>query len=480
MKRLLLLILFFNTINTFAQDTPPSAPLTPKEWVKNMSYGSWWLFTIPPDGDNNITIDGYSTRILDSLMTLGINGGRLHWVTRDALIYDEITGDTILDPDAVAFVGQMIDDFTSRGMSICLQVSFEDKGVKTMPEYVKQRHFNGWRQLSEAYKNKSYLLAMCPVIEFHGWQYYIDEDGVLQPNDPEIYRDSLNWLYDSLTVIFREDNPYRIMSYKPWGSSKRGEVETLAFPFGNDPSAHSGKPYYYIASMSGSYGMGEWFKWSPGMHPDTLKMIKEQTMRAGLTDITKDVGIHHAINFRDTSGIDFWIDHWDPAFWKHLNDGDSARWSIEQNLAYIEFFMDTLKSLGVAGAGMQTRRFWNDKTDTWIEIGDDADDGADGYLEADTMSVKMIELLRNKAGNETYMVKVFDSPDIKIYPNPASSFIQIEKPENLTAELYSVTGSKITDIKNGVLELNFPRGTYLIVFRNKNNKVISTKKIIIQ
>ncbi len=478
MRILLFAVIFLGSLNISVAQ-PSDAPLSANEWVKKMTYGSWWLFTIPPADDTNITIDGYSPRILDSLKTLGINGGRLHWVSRDALIYDESTGDTILDPVAVEFVGNMIDDFTDRGMAICLMVSFEDANVKTMPEYVKQRHLNGWRQLSEAYKDKSHLLAMCPVIEFHGWEYYEDENGDMQEYPKEVYQDSLNWLYDSLTVIFRQYNPTRIMSYKPWGSSKRGELETLGFPFGNDPAPDSGKPFYYIASMSGSYGMGEWFKWSPDINPDTLKLIKEQTMRAGDVTGTKDRGIHHALNYRNTTGINFWIDHWDPAFWKNLNRNDSARWSIEQNLAYIEFFMDTLKANGIAGAGMQTRRFWNDKTDNWIEIGVDSGDGADGSLKADTMSVRMIEMLREKNRDATTVLKTFISPDIKVYPNPAFSYINIEKPGNVYMELRSLNGVLIKRICTDKYNINVPPGIYLIVFRDRSNKILKTEKLVI-
>jgi len=473
---------YISSVFGYSQDSPSDETITPKEWLKKMSHGSWWLFTIPPAEDGRITIDGYSPRILDSLMTLGIHGGRLHWVVSDEFLMEDpgSPGDTLINPESVEFVSNMIDDFTERDMAICLQVSFEDKGVKTMPEYVKQRHFNGWRQLSKTYKNKSHLLAMCPVIEFHGWQYYIDENGDLQPNDPEVYRDSLNWLYDSLTIIFRQYNPDRIMSYKPWGSSKRGELETLAFPFGNDPSPHSGEPIYYVASMSGSYGMGEWNKWSPDIPADTLKMIKEQTMRAGATDITKDMGIHHAINFRDTSGIEFWIDHWDPALWKRISEGEENHWTVEQNLAYIDFFMDTLKALGTAGAGIQTRRFWNDQTDTWIEIGVYANDGMDNYPIADTMSVKMIEMLREKANDTTTnVIKTQTSSFIKVYPNPASSNITIKKPKNINASIYTLNGIKLAEIVNDSYNLNLPNGLYLIIFRNTANTIIKTEKLVV-
>ncbi|NPA35372.1 MAG: T9SS type A sorting domain-containing protein [Chlorobi bacterium] len=479
MKKVIFTILFLTTISAFAQTSPPDAPITPKEWLRNMNYGSWWLFTPPNEGDNWIYTDNYSPRILDSLQAMGINGGRLHWQAADD--FDE----TLHIPQYIIdFYDEIIDDMMERKMSVCLQVHFTETD---MTEEVKQRTFNGWRQVCEAFQNKSHYLAMSPVIEFHGWgNYYIVDGDTVWSTDPEydsdVRQDSLNWLYDTLTVIFRETNPDRIISYKPWGAASRGEFETLDFPFGNDPGPHSGEPVYYIASMSGSYGMGEWFKWSPDMHPDTLKMIKEQTMRSGLTNITKDVGVHHAINYRDTSGIEFWIDHWDPAYWKrYFNDdgtvaSDSEHWTIDQNIAYIEFFMDTLKSIGTAGAGMQTSKFWNDNSDDLIRLGDSF---FKGIAEFDTMSVEMMNLLRSKVDDGTYVLKINNSPDIKVYPNPASSFIQIEKPENITAELYSIAGLKLADISNGIQQLNFPVGTYIIVFRNRQNEVVHTRKLIV-
>ncbi len=424
-----------------------------------MNYGSWWIFRPPNENDNWIYTDNYSPRILDSLQALGINGGRLHWQAADD--FDE----TLFIPEYIIdFYEEIIDDMMERKMSICLQVHFTESD---MTDEVKQRTYNGWRQVCERFQDKSHYLAMCPVIEFHGWKDYSSEVQV----------DSLNWLYDTLTVIFRETNPDRIMSYKPWGSASRAYFDELDFPFGNDPGPHSGEPIYYMASLSGSYGLGEWFKWAPDMDTNTLKKIKEQAMRSGLTNLTKDVGLHRAINFRDTSGIQFWVDHWDPSYWKHYDEGDSAQWSIDQNLAYIDFFMDTLKAIGSAGAGMQTSKFWNDKKDDLIRLGDSF---WKGNADTDTMSVEMMNLLKSMVDITMTIVKVYDTPGIKVYPNPASSFIQIEKPNDIEAALYSIDGNKVMDISDGSLQINFPAGIYLIFFKDKKQRNMKTEKLIIQ
>ena len=474
MKNVLLVILLFTSVNIFAQSGPPDDPITPQEWLENMNYGSWWLFTPPNESDNWIMTDNYSSKMLDSLQALGINGGRLHW--QAANDFDE----TLHIPQYIIdFYDGIIDDMMERKMSVCLQVHFADK---EMTEEVKQRTFNGWRQVCEAFKNKSHYLAMCPMIEFHGWDdyYVVDGDTVWSTDaeyDENVKSDSLNWLYDSLTVIFRESNPDRIISFKPWGSARKAEFETLALPFGNDPGFDSDDPKYYMVSFSGSYGMGEWWRWEPNMDAGELKMIKEQTMRAGLSE-TKDAGIHHAINWREQTGIQFWCDHWDPAYWKRYGQGDEEQWSIEQNLAYIKFFTDTLKAIGSAGAGMQTCKYWNDKKDDLIRLGDSF---FKDVAEFDTMSVEMMKLLKSMADDtSTAVLKIHDSPRIKVYPNPATSFLNIEKPGDVSAVVYSLEGVSVAAINDGVQEIDFPAGLCLIVFMDKSGRVETTKKLIIQ
>ena len=348
-----------------------------------MNYGSWWIFNIPPEKDNKIKVDNYSPRIIDSLQALGINGGRLHWQAKD--MFDK---NGHLYKKSLDFVEKMVDDFMARNMAICLQISFGDKD---MSPKVKQHYYNGWREVSERMRNKSHLLAMCPVIEFHGWE---DDTYNGKPMIKEMMRDSLNWLYDTLTVIFRESNPTRIMSYKPWGSAKNAEFKTLDFPFGNDPTPDSGKPFYYIASFSGSYGLGHWERWTPDMPADELQALKDETMNAGRPVGKRVAGINAALKYREETGIPFWCDHWEPNYWAKSKSNSKHKgrpvWSIEQNVAYTEFFMDTLKAIGSGGAGLQTRRFWDDKTNDLIRP-------KPNMTGSEKMSVAIIELFRRKA-----------------------------------------------------------------------------------
>ncbi|NPA35374.1 MAG: T9SS type A sorting domain-containing protein [Chlorobi bacterium] len=481
MKKLAFLIIFFTSVNVFGQDSLPDEPITPQEWIKNMNYGSWWIFTPPNESDNWIYTDNYSPRILDSLQALGINGGRLQWQASDD--FDE----TLHIPQYIIdFYDEMIDDMMERHMSICLMVHFTEKD---MSEEVKQRTFNGWRQVCEAFQYKSHYLAISPVIEFHGWEdFYLVNGDTVWSSDPDYDKqvriDSLNWLYDSLTVIFREYNPTRIMSYKPYASARRADFDELTFPFGNDPGPHSGEPIYYMASMSGGYGLGDWFKWSENMDPDTLQIIKEQTMRAGL-DGDRDEGLHKAINYRDTSDIQFWVDHWDPAFWKRYFDddggvaSDSEHWTIEQNLAYIKFFTDTLKAIGTAGAGMQTNKFWNDIDDDLIRLGDSY---YKGYAVFDTMSVEMMNLLKSFKEDITTSVKRNNyTLNLTVYPNPATEYFYINLPIDANVTLYDMSGNKILQTNKRVVQLDdVSTGIYLVLVKDNNGQPLGISRLTVR
>jgi predicted 3-demethylubiquinone-9 3-methyltransferase (glyoxalase superfamily) len=97
------------------------------------------------------------------------------------------------------------------------------------------------------------------------------------------------------------------------------------------------------------------------------------------------------------------------------------------------------------------------------------------------MSVEMMKLLKSMADDtSTAVLKIHDSPRIKVYPNPATSFLNIEKPGDVSAVVYSLEGVYVAAINDGVQEIDFPAGLYLIVFMDKSGRVETTKKLIIQ
>ena len=395
--------------NGFSQSAPPDAPLSPPEWIARMGDGAWFIFRIPPRPDNIITVQ-YESRILDTMQqAFCINGGRLHWSAGAGRNNMFLPGTFTLRPEALDSLEVIIDDMIERNMSFCLMVDFQADGF-LMNDSTKTRYYEAWRQVSERFAGKSHLMAMSPVIEFHGW-YDLP---------PAQRYDSLNVFYDTLTRIFRRSNPTRILSFKPWGSARKAKFETLALPFGNDPAPRSGDSIYYVVSCSGGYGLGDWWKWSDTIHPDTLAYIKEQSLNAGLNPDRTFAGIRKAVQFRDSTGIYFWVDHWSPNFFKHLNDSYPTRWTVEQNIAYVRWMRDTLKVLGTAGAGIQINKYWNDEThDLYRPVSRPND--------FTRMALALIDAERQRCSEMN--ISEHTSAEPKIYPNPVGSCLRINSPQ---------------------------------------------------
>jgi len=457
-------IIIFFFLHLFAGNIwsqPPDQPLRPEEWIQKMGNGNWLIFHIPPDEFGFADVS-FSPELLDSLKAAGYTGGRLHWQARD--LVDPQTH--LINADALAYMSNIMDELVARDMAVCFQYDCLQKDEPdSMNAVAKSKYFTSWDQLCDAFKDKSHLIAMCPVIEFHGWEYLRD---LFTETREEIYReqyhDSTNWFYNECTKIFREYNPTRIMSYKPWGAAKKLEFETLNFPFeGNHPDPDSG---YYVASGSGSYGMGEW--WDYGTWSEyTVEDLKRQTITAGLDK--SEFGVHHGVQWRSETGIQFWIDHWEPAFWK-----TPGKWTDEQNLAYTQFFLDTLQALGIASSGPQTRRIWdNDKgrffQDPFTQefLGISAADcwrGALVYPALDTTREDTIDYTS---------VRYKPVPDFTIYPNPARDVIHLkwspgEKDEQTTVRIIDLSGKMYfrDELNGSIMHIDissFRSGIYLLI-----------------
>jgi hypothetical protein len=71
---------------------------------------------------------------------------------------------------------------------------------------------------------------------------------------------------------------------------------------------------------------------------------------------------------------------------------------------------------------------------------------------------------------------------IKVYPNPASTLLQIEleKPGYYTAKLSSVAGQAIVSPTTGTIDISaLANGVYILTIYDSNNKLISTNKVAI-
>ncbi len=460
-----ILVIFFILMRmtiSFSQ-SPPDPPLSPQDWVDKMGIGSWWIFTIPPANDTNITTY-YSENILDSLQTkFCFNGGRLHWVieSRTYSSYD-VNGD--LPQSYIDYVGDIIDDFMQRDMAICLNIQFNNPDMikDSLPQALRIRMKNAWNKISQSFKAKSHNLAMSPVLEFHGWENL---------GNPA-RQDSLNVLYDELTTIFRTDNPTRIISYKPWGAAKRADFFSLDYPFGNDPLPNSGQAFYYVSSFSGGAGLGDWQNWSPNMSQSDLDALHFQTINAGSSNPNNVWGIRAALTHRASTGIPFWMDHWRPNYHKNMNN-QANQWTMEQNIAYCNFFMDKIIEIGSAGAMFQTRTFWNDNTNDLIRVDANSDD-------ADIMSGMFMDMLEQRcsATNINFFSK---QNKIFVYPNPTQNNLIINTNgilvENI--KLYNILGNEIsidkTKINNESCKINLkkiPKGVYILKIKSEIIRII--------
>ncbi|MFC1765994.1 hypothetical protein ACFL6U_28445 [Planctomycetota bacterium] len=296
-----------------------------------MGNGSWMIFHFPPAPDSNHKIR-YTPKIPEQLRTIGVTGGRLHWSFPEGV--DPVS--YRVEDEAMAYCGQVIDDLTHLDMAICLMISplpKEERGKNPTPK-ILEKYFAVWEQFCETFKDKSHLLAMNPVIESHLWQ-----------PDPD-KRTHYNGFLNECTKIFRRHNPTRIISYKPWGAASRFEFESLDLPFkGNEQG-------YFVCSGSGSYGLGQW--WDYGIWSEyTLKDLLWQMMTQGKGKA--EYGLHHALEFRKRTGIEFWVDHW---HWSRDN-----RWSDQQQLVYIEHWLSTLRESGIASAGPQAKVIWDEENE---------------------------------------------------------------------------------------------------------------------
>lgn len=466
MKRALLLVAITTQFQIWSiAQSPPDEPLTPQEWIDKMGIGSWWIFNIPPDEDSNIkTI--YSPDALDSLQTkFCINGGRLHWNTRDFF-----NDDNELLQEPIDSLRRIIDDMMERDMAIALYVQLNPGELeKPMTAEARERQINGWTQLCQEFADVSHNFAMCPFIEFHGWEDLPYEQKI----------DSTNALYHELTLIFREYNPTRIMSYKPWGSAKRARFYEFEFPYGDDPLPGDEEQFYYVTSLSGSAGMGDWDTWSPDMPAESLDSLHYETMNAGLAHYDELKGINYAMYFRDSTGIPFWCDHWRPNYHKHSEDG--LQWTMEQNLAYVEFFELKLLEIGSAGAGLQTRTFWDEDANDLIRLDEESDDG-------DTMCVLFMDLLANLCAemtddeiDDTGIDSGTSNHRVLINPNPFNNLLTLDGLKGTTSfSITDITGRKVDHLVNiekyeERIKINtslLPKGMYILRIENSYFQII--------
>jgi hypothetical protein len=77
----------------------------------------------------------------------------------------------------------------------------------------------------------------------------------------------------------------------------------------------------------------------------------------------------------------------------------------------------------------------------------------------------------------TYIIA--EEQQIKIYPNPATDYINIDAPNNYSFEIYSIIGAKMLDTKEKQIDISsFKKGIYFVVIKNEKGKSVKSEKII--
>lgn len=72
-----------------------------------------------------------------------------------------------------------------------------------------------------------------------------------------------------------------------------------------------------------------------------------------------------------------------------------------------------------------------------------------------------------------------EEQQIKIYPNPAANYININAPDNYSFEIYSVIGAKMLETKNKQIDISyFDKGIYFVLIKNENGMTVKSQKII--
>ena len=111
----------------------------------------------------------------------------------------------------------------------------------------------------------------------------------------------------------------------------------------------------------------------------------------------------------------------------------------------------------------------------WIQFEDeDSDDYTISYSFDDPLQIKAVTA-GVQAGLSTIESQM---PGIKVYPNPSSSTVNIDYPEELNITLYNVLGQQILKTNSKTINIsNLEKGTYILITEDENNSITNFKLI---
>ena len=111
----------------------------------------------------------------------------------------------------------------------------------------------------------------------------------------------------------------------------------------------------------------------------------------------------------------------------------------------------------------------------WIQYEDEDDtDYTVSYNFEDPLQMKAVTA-GVQAGLSTIDTGI---PVIRIYPNPSSSFVNIDYPENIETSVFNILGQQILKTNSKTINIsNFDKGTYFLITKDENNSITNFKLI---
>jgi hypothetical protein len=352
-----------------------SKPITAKQWtLAGDGIGAWVICNWTDEGHRNHRNPDPTPELFDNLYSLGVRNVRLHMSKGNTPCSSVIDPETWeLRPATVKRMSTFIDLATSRGITVMLQfglgqsledlegfdiTEYEDKEVMGVAGHIKIRE-RVWEHASRIFKDKSYLLAMCPFIEPHLWQtVYPSTSGkgrarknrgyLLEKEFPWLKGakhggEALNLLYDHFCRIFRKYNPKRIMGFKgngvggpkiPMygkGGSPRHDLTMddvklpmihMDYPYGDDTDTT-----YQIAVVPMSHNQKRFYDWNVNKHYTNEQIIKYS-----------EIMPNAVARWRAQTGIEIYNDH---GYWrKRKADGSKAESAREEGRVVPRFTLE--------------------------------------------------------------------------------------------------------------------------------------------
>lgn len=310
-KKVSIMILFFMLFSLIPMKSfAAQSPINPWDYAQNLGKGL--------DVDWSKTSDGreyYNAQTVKDFSNMGINHVRIR-------IKDDMTEETFNALD-----NQIKDCLNNNIVPIIAYQADElknDPSDKNLKKVVKW-----WGEVSEHYKDYSYLLSFDLIIEV--------TDAL--KNEPE----RLNEIYEELVTEIRRTNPNRILIISPRIRSNPEYLNDLKIP-----TNHNG------------YLMAEWHFYASG----PSKINKEKLWTTGAAEEKQIIinKINLALDWQKKTGIPTWVGAWMPG---DYNDGNN--YSIGEQAIFANFVASELDKAKIPFAVNSDTKFYNREKNKWYE-----------------------------------------------------------------------------------------------------------------